>query len=340
MKINNLVIFVVGILILGAIAGCGANDSGSADQASSANEDQEETENRESETDTQAVREIEHAMGTTEIEGTPERIVTLYQGANDAAVALGVTPVGVVDSWVEKPMYRYLRDDLKGVPHVGLETQPNLEEISKLNPDLIIASTLRHEKVYDQLSQIAPTVAHETVFRFKETVQLMGKAMNKQEKAEQLLSDWDERVADFKTKIKEKRGENWPVEVSVLNFRADHARIYVTGFAGSILKELGFERPEVQQNFDKAVMQLTSKESIPKMNADVFFIFNSDAGDDAERIQQTYEAWTGHPLWENLDAVQNEHVYQVDDVVWNMGGGILAANAMLDQVYEHFELQP
>lgn len=45
----------------------------------------------------------------------------------------------VVDSWVEKPMYKYLRDDLEGVQHVGLETQPNLEEISKLNPDLIVA---------------------------------------------------------------------------------------------------------------------------------------------------------------------------------------------------------
>ncbi|QNI01456.1 hypothetical protein HXW73_13140 [Halomonas sp. SH5A2] len=29
----------------------------------------------------------------------PQRIVTLYQGATDSAVALGITPVGVVESW-------------------------------------------------------------------------------------------------------------------------------------------------------------------------------------------------------------------------------------------------
>ncbi len=57
-----------------------------------------------------------------------ERVVTLYQGATDSAVALGITPIGVVDSWLEKPMYRYLRDELNDVPHVGLETQPNLEK--------------------------------------------------------------------------------------------------------------------------------------------------------------------------------------------------------------------
>ncbi|MFW6270586.1 MAG: ABC transporter substrate-binding protein, partial [Bacillota bacterium] len=132
---------------------------------------------------------VEHAMGETEIEGTPQRIVTLYQGASDTAVALDVIPVGVVDSWVEQPMYEYLRDDLEDVKHVGLETQPNLEEIEKLNPDLIIASKLRHEKIYSKLSQIAPTVAHETVFEFKETTELMGEAMNREKEAKKIISN-------------------------------------------------------------------------------------------------------------------------------------------------------
>ena len=30
---------------------------------------------------------------------TPARVVTLFQGATDSAVALGVTPCGIVDSW-------------------------------------------------------------------------------------------------------------------------------------------------------------------------------------------------------------------------------------------------
>ena len=41
-------------------------------------------------------------------------------GATDSAVALGITPVGVVDSWLEKPMYRYLRGALDGVEHAHL----------------------------------------------------------------------------------------------------------------------------------------------------------------------------------------------------------------------------
>ncbi|PZD94497.1 iron ABC transporter substrate-binding protein [Paenibacillus sambharensis] len=280
-------------------------------------------------------------MGKTEIKGTPTRIVTLYQGATDVAVALGVKPVGAVESWLEQPFYQYIRSDLEGVTVVGEETQPNLEEIAKLKPDLIIASKMRHEEIYGQLSQIAPTVTHETVYKFKDTVALMGNAMNKQEEADALLAEWDARVADFNGKIATKLGEEWPIEVSVLNFRADHARIYVTGFAGDILDELGFVRSELlQKEADNGgvVLKLTDKESIPSMNADVSFVFLTDPGSD-EAVQKTYEEWTAHPLWNNLDSVKADQVYQIDEVTWNMGGGLISANLMLDQLYEHFGLQ-
>jgi iron complex transport system substrate-binding protein len=71
------------------------------------------------------------------------------------------------------------------------------------------------------------------------------------------------------------------------------------------------------------------------MNAEAFFIFMSDD----QAVENTYQEWTEHPLWENLDAVQNEQVFRVDQVAWNMAGGIESAHIMLDQLYEHFELE-
>ncbi len=337
-KVNVVLacILLLAVVIAGCSGGQAANNNGSANQAGE-NTTTDETANASN------TRVVEHAMGKTTVEGTPTRVVTLYQGATDAAVALGIKPVGVVESWTQQPMYEYLRDDLKDVPIVGLETQPNVEEIAKLKPDLIIASKLRHEKIYATLSEIAPTVTHETVFKFKDTVKLIGQAADVEEKADQLLKQWDDRVADFSTKVTEKLGDQWPIEVSVLNFRTDHARIYVTGFAGDILTELGFVRPEVQQKAAEegnVVLQLTSMESIPSMNADVFFIFNADGhSPDADLIQKTYDDWTSHPLWKQLDAVKNNQITIVDDVAWNMGGGYIAANQMLDQIYAHFELE-
>ncbi|AJQ94326.1 ABC transporter substrate-binding protein [Gynuella sunshinyii] len=277
---------------------------------------------------------IHHAMGTTVLNDTPKRIVTLFQGATDATVALGITPVGVVDSWVEQPMYEYLREPLKGVPHVGLETQPNLEEIAKLKPDLIIAAKLRHEKIYPQLSQIAPTIALETVYKFKETLHMTGMATGRRQQAQTWLADWDARVARFSNAVSRNPDIQWPQKVALLNFRSDHARIYYNSFAGLILNELGFSRPPAHRENIWGV-KLTSQESIPSMNADVFFIFMTET-DPA--VKQTYQQWTQHPLWKTLDAVKQQHVYEVNEVDWNMGGGPLAASRMLDSIFKHYQL--
>ncbi|MDI6646195.1 iron-siderophore ABC transporter substrate-binding protein [Bacillus altitudinis] len=275
-------------------------------------------------------RTVESAIGSTEIKGSPKRVVTLYQGATDAAVAMGIKPVGVVESWLEAPTYKYLRDDLKGVKIVGQETQPNLEEIEKLKPDLIIASKIRHEQIFDQLKEIAPTVATETVFTFKDTVNLMGEALNKQDKSKELLTKWDDRVADFKEKAK-KDIKNWPMNVAVVNFRADHARIYQTGFAGSILTELGFEGPKNVKDKKQDIITLTDKESIPQMDADVIYYFMDDQD---KAVEKAYKEWTSHPLWKQLDAVKAKQVHKVDEITWNMAGGIIAANMMLDDIYD------
>ncbi|MGL9751616.1 MAG: ABC transporter substrate-binding protein [Symbiopectobacterium sp.] len=147
-------------------------------------------------------RQVSHARGVTVINGQPKRVATLFQGATDTAVALGITPVGVVDSWIEKPMYRYLRGELGDVPHVGLETPPNLKAIALLNPDLIIASRFRPERVYTLLSHIAPTVAMEDVFKFKRTVQLMGQALDREKQAQGLLTAWQERVSVLRDRLR------------------------------------------------------------------------------------------------------------------------------------------
>ncbi|UJM26974.1 iron-siderophore ABC transporter substrate-binding protein [Bacillus aerophilus] len=301
------------VLSIVLLAACGSNNSNEGKSDSN-----------------EKTRTVESAIGSTEIKGSPKRVVTLYQGATDAAVAMGIKPVGVVESWLETPTYKYLRDDLKDVKIVGQETQPNLEEIEKLKPDLIIASKVRHEQIFDQLKEIAPTVATETVFTFKDTVKLMGEALDQQDKSKELLTKWDDRVADFKEKAK-KDIKNWPMNVAVVNFRADHARIYQTGFAGSILTELGFEGPKNVKDKKQDIVTLTDKESIPQMNADVIYYFMDDQD---KAVEKAYKEWTSHPLWKQLDAVKAKQVHKVDEITWNMAGGIIAANMMLDDIYD------
>ncbi|ASR47710.1 iron ABC transporter substrate-binding protein [Paenibacillus kribbensis] len=313
-------IWVALMVVLLLLSGCGAGgagtNAGGAPEASS----------------TDSVRTIEHVLGKTEIKGTPKRVVTLYNGANDVMIAYGIKPVGIVEASGTEPVYDYLKKDLEGIPTVGLETQPNMEEIYKLKPDVIIATKFRNEATYQQLSEIAPTVAVDQLYEWKDTVKLIGQVLNQEDKGAQLLADWDQRVADFKKKM----GDRLPIKASIVNFRADHARIYYMGFAGQILKELGFTRPP-EQEADKWGIKVNSKESIPDMNADTLFVFNS--GKDQAAIEKNYEAWTSHPLWKNLDAYKKKSIFKVNEVNWNLAGGYLSANLMLDDLYQLYDLK-
>lgn len=287
---------------------------------------------------------IKHALGTTDVPKHPKRIVTLYQGATDVAVALGVEPVGAVESWKQQPKYDYLKDKLKNTKIVGQEPAPNLEEISKLKPDLIIASKVRNEKVYDQLSKIAPTVSHETVYKFKDTTELMGKALGKEKEAQDLLKKYDEKVNAFKKDAKAKYGDQWPISASVVNFRAGNTRIYSGGYAGDILQDLGFKRPDAQQkevDKGKDIIELASKESIPLINADQIFIFKSDPhAADAKLVAKTEKDWTSSREWQNLDAVKKGHVVNnVDEITWNLAGGYHSALELIDQLYKELDIQ-
>ncbi|WP_179032323.1 ABC transporter substrate-binding protein [Paenibacillus kribbensis] len=315
-------IWVVLMVVLLLLSGCGAGGAGTSTNAGEAPEA----------SSTDSVRTIEHVLGKTEIKGTPKRVVTLYNGANDVMIAYGIKPVGIVEASGTEPVYDYLKKDLEGIPTVGLETQPNMEEIYKLKPDVIIATKFRNEATYQQLSEIAPTVAVDQLYEWKDTVKLIGQVLNQEDKGAQLLADWDQRVADFKKKM----GDRLPIKASIVNFRADHTRIYYMGFAGQILKELGFTRPP-EQEADKWGIKVNSKESIPDMNADTLFVFNS--GKDQAAIEKNYEAWTSHPLWKNLDAYKKKSIFKVNEVNWNLAGGYLSANLMLDDLYQLYDLK-
>ena len=273
---------------------------------------------------------VQHALGSTTIPDTPQRVITLFQGATDITVALGLKPQATVESWTEKPVYRYLRKDLDGVPMVGLETQPSLEDIARLKPDLIIASRFRNEKIYDLLSYIAPTIAVDEIYEFRDNTRLIGQALNRQARAQALLDHWDARLAQTRKRLQKKFGAAWPLSVSILDFRSDHVRMYLANsFAGSVLADLGFVWREPVRQSGWPLMKLTSKESMPVMDADVFFV---QMRSDSRVVQNRYEDWSRHSLWQQLTAVKNRRVYQVDNVYWSLAGGILSANLMLNEL--------
>lgn len=281
-------------------------------------------------------RTIKHALGTVTLKKKPERVVVLFNGMVDNSLALGVKPVGAVESWDQKPWYNFLRDKMEGVKNLGEETQPNLEAIIALKPDLIIGTKTRHEKIYPQLTSIAPTLITDELFNWKENLKISSQALYKEKEAELILSNWDKRVAEFKQKVGSKLNET---EVSIMRFEEDgSSRIYVTGFAGTIFKELGLSRPKAQQVQGKTVINLTSKEQMSQLDGDYIFDITQVGASDPGKAKAQND-WTSHPLWKSLKGVKAGHYYKVDVVTWNLSAGAMAAQALMDDLYKYFDIK-
>ncbi|MFB5763757.1 ABC transporter substrate-binding protein [Paenibacillus medicaginis] len=278
---------------------------------------------------------VEHAMGTTEIKGAPQRIVVLTNEGTEALLAMGVTPVGAVKSWTGNPWYEHIQDKMKDAQVVGTESEVNVEAIAALRPDLIIGTKMRQENIYEQLQAIAPTVFSDTLRGdWKENLKLYAKAINKEQEGNQVLEEYDNHIAQ----VKQKLGDKVNQEVSVIRFMAGKTRIYYTdSFSGVIFNELGFKRAEQQEALFTAENKLgnlaieVGKEVIPKMDGDILFYFTYAPDGDQEALA-TESEWTNDPLWKNLGAVKNGNAHQVSDVIWNTAGGVLAANQMLDEL--------
>lgn len=274
------------------------------------------------ETTASETRVIEHAMGKTEISGTPERVVVLDTGELDSAMTLGVKPVGAVEA-VEGMGYPSYLEGTEEIENVGTIEEPNLEKIATLNPDLILSSKLRHEAIYDQLSQIAPTVFTETTgVTWKENFEVHAKALNRVEEGNTVEKEYRDRVEQFRQAI----GEN-PPTVSVVRFTPGDTRIYQKeSFIGTVLEDAGLPRPP-SQDVDEFAMLNVSREAIPDMGGDV--IFTTVYGDEQETALTEI---TSTPLWQQLEAVQQGKVYEVSDDLWMLGIGYTAANGVVDDL--------
>ena len=267
-------------------------------------------------------RTIEHAVGETEISGTPERVVVLDTGELDSAMTLGVKPVGAVEA-VEGMGYPSYLEGTEEIENVGTIQEPNLEKIASLEPDLILSSKLRHEQIYDQLSQIALTVFTETTgVTWKENFDLHAEALNKVKEGTTVEKEYQARIDEFQ----QATGEDAPT-VSVVRFLPGDTRIYQKeSFIGTVLEDVGLPRPESQDVDEFAIMN-TSKEAIPEMGGDRVFVTTYGSEDES-----TKQEITSDPLWQQLEAVQEGRVYEVSDDLWMLGIGYTAADGVVDDL--------
>jgi iron complex transport system substrate-binding protein len=263
-------------------------------------------------------------MGKTQAPLHPQRVVVLDTGELDSVLSLGIIPVGAVEATPGGGFLHYFGDKTKSITNVGTISQPNLEKIASLNPDLILSNKARHENIYKQLSQIAPTVFAEKVgVVWKDNFMLDAQALNKEAEARQIMDQYNKRITEFKEKIGDKGSKT---SISVVRVLPDRIRLYAGGtFIGTILKDAGLQRPASQNSSEKFAVEI-GYEKINDMDGDVIFV--CQYGNSEDKLKKLME----QPQWQQLNGVKSGKMHIVSDDTWMLGIGISAANKVIDDL--------
>jgi iron complex transport system substrate-binding protein len=299
-------------LLAGAltVAGCGSGDEGSGPSG--------------------AKRSVTDATGATvPVPAAPKRVVALSEPTMDAALALGVRPVGTTSGRGQTGVAAYLAPRGKDVPIVANVAQPDLEKIINLRPDLILLDeTVGAKTVRDKLKDIAPTVLTAKLNApWRDAFLATADALGRKPQATQWLTGFDTRVSTVKAKL----GTNAGAVTSVIRWQNGAPSVVGKGegHVGETLSALGLTRPEDQQGAGVVHSEPVSLEKLDTIDGD--WLFFGALGDRSTSRKAFAEA-EKTPNFTRLKAAKEKHVVAVDGSAWNSAGGPLAADTVLTDV--------
>lgn len=266
---------------------------------------------------------VEDAKGTFTLTDTPQRIVVLEYSFVDALAIVGSRPIGIAD---DKDKYRIIpeiRDIIGSWTSVGTRSQPSLEVISSLQPDLIIADIDRHEGVYDELQKIAPTLMlrsrRESYLGHLEAARVIGKVIGKESAMQARLQQHQNTM----TTLAEQLPNDIEVQFGIAldDYMSLHpGRSYV----GTLIQALGMRTPEILMKESASVH--TGLEQLLANNPEYLIIGHYSDDDIVQK-------WQTSPLWSVLQAVKNDHVYHVRNPgTWSRSRGIIAAEIIANEL--------
>ncbi|EKO3373147.1 ABC transporter substrate-binding protein [Vibrio fluvialis] len=263
---------------------------------------------------------VTDSHGEFTLNQVPQRIVALEFSFVDALAAVDVSPVGIADDNDPSRLLPAVSAKLGQWQSVGTRSQPSLEVIASLKPDLIIADVDRHSAVYRDLSKIAPTLLlpsrRETYEDNLKSAAIIGKVIGKEAEMQQRLAQHHQLMDHYAAQLSGLNNQTVQFGVARENdFYAHSAESY----AGGVIHALGLAAPTGLRN-ENASRQI-SLEQLLALNPNYLVV-----GDYTEK--SIVSRWQKQPLWNVLSAVRAKQVLHVDGNMWARCRGILAAEYM------------
>lgn len=259
---------------------------------------------------------VEHAFGSTEVTKAPKRVVTVGYTDDQAVLAFGIKPVGMVDQYPNpagqspdiNTQWPWVKDKWGDTrPEVIMkngDSGPNYEKIAALRPDLIIAVYSEIDQAgYDKLSKIAPTVGRTKAEKepfsapWQDNAAHIAKALGKEDEGTEMVRGIQEKLDAAKEANPGFAGQT----AVVISWYKDSIFPFTsTDVRGQLVTGAGFKyQTKIDDIADGGFSTELSPERIDLIDVDRIFVVNDKA--DTEALNK-------FELFANLPAVKNGKV--------------------------------
>lgn len=301
-----LAIAVVGLL---SISGCGTKY---------------EAQDTKADKDGSSVSITDSRGKTVTLDGPAEKVVTLEWSVTEYAVALGVNPVGVADpkGYAEWDTAVPLQNDPKDV---GIRTEPSVDAIAALEPDLILAdmSSIPDTQMAT-IEKIAPVAVFNSattdglIDLLKENQKKVGTLTGKEAEAEKLAEDYDATVEECKRKVADANKEGIPVVYTFPTKTANTIdfRMHGPGSGpGVVAKDVGLSHAWSDSGDKGYGISNSDVEGLTSLSEDAHVFYYAEKGGE-----DPIAALNSNGIWKGLGFVKNKRVHKISESVWLYGG--------------------
>ncbi|KAA0967104.1 heme ABC transporter substrate-binding protein IsdE [Sporosarcina sp. ANT_H38] len=250
-------------------------------------------------------------------EPTGERIVATTVAVTEIMDALEIDLVGIPSSYKELPK-RYA--DAK---EVGNPMSPDMEMLLSLKPtEILSVTTLKYDlqEMFDERGIDMTYVNLESIDAMHSEILNLGEKYDRQEQAKAIVDQFEEKVAEI-DKLSE--GKEQPSVLILLGIPGSYLVATEHSYIGDLVKRSGGKNVVTGE---KVEFLSSNTEYLQQAKPDI--ILRAAHGMPEQVIQMFDDEFKSNDVWKHFEAVKNNRVYDLDELLFGTTGNLAAVEAL------------
>ncbi|TCZ80905.1 ferrichrome ABC transporter substrate-binding protein [Paenibacillus albiflavus] len=259
----------------------------------------------------------------------PTKVVSASVAMAEILNELDVKPIGVPTSTIALP------DGLKDVAKIGSALKPDVEQITKLQPDIIVGPVSIKdslEKIFKPASLKTAYLPSDSLEDLKLATVVMSRVFKQEQKAVDLFARLDQQEQAAVQLSKDKPA---PKVMFLFGSAESFMLMNENTFPGSIAKKLGASNVVSDVLKSKETYIALNMENVVSANPDVIMLVSH--GDPDTAIKKFEEEVKKNGAWDKLNAFKNNKVVALDYNLFGVASIVKAPDAYAEMAQKLYQ---